>query len=74
MVLIQDNNAIRGNWKLGKAVKTKIDDDGLVRNCSIKYKPNNDPSVDTKLVTIQRPVPKTCSCFTGRRRQNILTH
>ena len=57
-MLIQDNNAISGNWKLGKVVKTKIDDDGLVRNCSIKYKPNNDPSVDNKLVTIQRPVQR----------------
>ena len=58
MVLIQDNNAITGNWKLGKVVKTKIDDDGLIRNCSIKYTPNNDLSVDTKLVTIQRPVQR----------------
>ena len=59
IVLIQDNNAIRGNWKLGRVTQVKLDDDGHVRNCCVHYKPNNvDPAVNNRLITVQRPVQR----------------
>ena len=35
IVLIQDSNQVRGNWKLGQVSKVKPGDDGKVRNVVI---------------------------------------
>ena len=37
IVLVKDNNAIRGEWRLGKITKTKIDIDGTVRRVHLIY-------------------------------------
>lgn len=38
VVLIQDANAVRGNWKLGKVSKVYPDDEGHVRKVDVQYK------------------------------------
>ena len=52
IVLIQDSNAVRGHWKMGKVVKTYPSNDGKVRKVDVQYKINN------AWVTIDRPVQK----------------
>ena len=60
IVLIQDNDSVRGEWKMGvvsKAVPNS--EDGFVRNCIVKYK-QKLPGLDFKscFTSIQRPVQK----------------
>ena len=38
VVLIQDGNAVRGEWKLGIVTKTFPSDDGRVRRIEVSYK------------------------------------
>jgi hypothetical protein len=38
VVLIQDSNQVRGNWKLGRVSKVKPGNDGKVRNVEVQYK------------------------------------
>ena len=38
VVIIQDSNAIRGVWKLGRVVKSFLGDDGHVRKVEVVYK------------------------------------
>ena len=38
VVLIQDGNAVRGEWKLGIVIKTFPSDDGKVRRVEVSYK------------------------------------
>ena len=38
VVLIQDGNAVRGEWKLGIVTKTFPSDDGKVRRVEVWYK------------------------------------
>lgn len=38
IVLIQDSNQVRGNWKLGRVSKVKPGNDGKVRNVEVQYK------------------------------------
>ena len=38
VVLIQDSNQVRGNWKLGKASKVYPGDDARVRKVDMEYK------------------------------------
>ena len=38
VVLIQDGNAVRGEWKLGIVTKTFPSDDGKVRIVEVSYK------------------------------------
>ena len=52
IVLIQDSNAIRGHWKMGKVIKAHQSNDGKVRKVDVQYKIN-----DTWM-TIDRPVQK----------------
>ena len=59
IVLIQDANAIRGNWKLGRVSKVEASNDGFVRNCYVQYKLTNPDFTKTKqFTTIKRPVQK----------------
>ena len=59
IVLIQDSNAIRGNWKLGRVYNVELSKDGVVRNCQIQYKAINPDSTNRKgFTTIRRPVQK----------------
>ena len=57
IVMIQDANAIRGNWKLGRVSKVEVSDDGIVRNCHVQYKQTNS-SNKKGFTTIRRPVQK----------------
>lgn len=52
IVLIQDSNAVRGNWKMGKIVKAYPSNDGKVRKVDVQYKVND------AWITIDRPVQK----------------
>ena len=38
VVLIQDGNVVRGEWKLGTVTKTFPSDDGKVRRVEVSYK------------------------------------
>ena len=40
IVLIQDTNALKGNWRLGEVLETHPGVDGKVRNVSVRYKPS----------------------------------
>ena len=59
LVLIQDINAIRGDWKLGRISEVEKSKGGYVRNCFVKYKLlNHDLSVKKTFTTVRRPVQK----------------
>ena len=38
VVMIQDTNCFRGQWRIGILDKVKPGSDGIVRNCTVKYK------------------------------------
>ena len=63
VVLIQDFNLIRSQWKLGKVSKTFEGQDGNVRKIQVQYK-NSKPGEPVKkyrgrgYVTIERPANK----------------
>ena len=50
VVLIEDSNAIRGQWKMGVVVEAIQSQDGRVRKANISYKNPNE--------TVQRAVQK----------------
>ena len=52
IVLIQDSNAVRGNWKMGRVTEAIPGADGKVRDVKVQYK--NTESV----ITIDRPVQR----------------
>ncbi|XP_068674368.1 uncharacterized protein [Montipora foliosa] len=63
IVLIQDSNLIRGQWKLGKVSNTYPGTDGKVRKVDVQYKNLNadEPTAKYKgkgYVTVQRPVQR----------------
>ena len=55
VVLIQDSNLIRGQWKMGVVKKTHQGSDGRVRHVDVEYKINVEPGRLQKQV-IHRPV------------------
>ena len=57
VVMLQDNNAIRGSWKLAVVSKVVEDRDDMVRQCEVKYKsdPQNSAS---KWDVLKRPVQR----------------
>ena len=54
IVIIQDKNLVRGQWRLGRISLVHPDSDGIVRNVEVQYK-HNDSTVYT---TINRPVQR----------------
>ena len=57
VVLIQDTDAFRGHWKLGKVVKVYTSsDDELVRNVDVQYKGILDKTFTTVKRAVQRLV------------------
>ena len=38
IVLLQDKNSLKGNWKLAQVVKTIIGSDKRIRDVTVKYK------------------------------------
>ena len=56
IVLIQDSNNVRGQWKQGRISKVYPGPDGRVRNVQVEYK---DPGKDSKQFTkIERPIQR----------------
>ena len=41
VVLLKDENQSRNFWRLGRVVKTNIDDDGIVRNVKLALAESN---------------------------------
>ena len=60
VVLIQDNNAVRGEWRLGRVAKTYPDHNGIVRNVDVQYKhPQEGKKYEGKpFMSIKRAVQK----------------
>ena len=66
IVLIQDSNTVRGNWKLGRVSKVFPSEDGKVRNVEVQYKnlaSNKSDSDDTCMIgtgftSFKRPVQR----------------
>ena len=55
IVLIQDSNILRGNWKLGRVSNIYPSNDGVVRKVEVQYKSN----LESKgFETIRRPVQR----------------
>ena len=52
VVMIQDSNAVRGNWKLGVITRILESKDGRVRNVEVRYKNNQTE------VLVRRPVQR----------------
>ena len=59
VVLIQDKNALRGEWKMDRVSKPVVSADGLVRSCEVQYKqPVEGLRCAKGFVTVTRPVQK----------------
>ena len=63
IVLIQDSNLIRGQWKIGKVSNTYPGTDGRKRKVDVQYKNLNADEPTTKYrgkgyVNVQRPVQR----------------
>ena len=57
--MIQDNNCLRGQWKIGIVDKPEVGSDGAVRNCVVKYKTiRADGSVPKTFTRVTRPVQR----------------
>ena len=44
IVILQDTNAVRGNWRLGKICEVHTSSDGTVRRVTVEYKNTDDTS------------------------------
>ena len=59
IVLIQDSEVFRGEWRMGKVIKAIEGTDGIVRNCEVQYKvKGEDDKVNKRPRTILRPVQR----------------
>ena len=56
IVLVKDNNTIRGEWRLGKITKTKIDIDGMIRRVHLIYTNAKDMTGHTTTTEVERAV------------------
>ena len=57
IVLIQDSNALRGQWKMGKVSNVYPGSDKKVRNVEVEYK-NNTEKDSANFIKINRPVQR----------------
>lgn len=60
VVLIQDTNALKGNWRLGEVEETRPGVDGKVRNVSVRYKVSQPGKkyVGQRDITVDRPAQR----------------
>lgn len=56
VVLIKDNDSIRGEWKLGRVTKILDSKDGRVRKVQVVYKNNDEKGLAKHFITIDRAV------------------
>ena len=57
IVLVQDSNALRGQWKMGKVSDVYPGSDKKVRNVEVSYKGNNEKD-SANFIKIKRPVQR----------------
>lgn len=59
-VLMQDTNALKGNWRLGEVEETRPGVDGKVRNVSVRYKVSQPGKkyVGQRDITVDRPAQR----------------
>jgi hypothetical protein len=59
IVIIQDSNTVRGQWRLGRVKRVLPSEDGLIRKCEVKYKlRNQDGNISNNFTVIVRPVQR----------------
>ena len=59
IVLIQDSEVFRGEWRLGKVTKVMKGTDGMVRSCEVQYKPKSEENdIQKRSRTIVRRVQR----------------
>ena len=59
IVMIQDKNSLRGQWRIGVVDKIKPSSDNIIRNCIVKYKKACPNRSFTKTFTkVDRPVQR----------------
>ena len=57
--MFQDTNCLRGQWRIGIIDKVKPGSDGIVRNCTVKYKNARPGKSFVKTFTkVERPVQR----------------
>ena len=56
VVLIQDNNMVRGKWKLGRVSRILQSKYGKVRKVEVKYKNRSDKEHSVPFITVDRAV------------------
>ena len=59
IVMVQDSNTVRGEWRMGKVCAVYPDKNGVVRNVEVKCKPHTDAqSPKVAHITIKRAVQR----------------
>lgn len=73
VVLIQDSNVIRGEWKMGVVTETHPGDDGKVRRVTVSYKNIHDENSygGIRYTRIERPVQRLIVLIPAEERQTI---
>ena len=57
IVLVQDSNALRGQWKMGKISNVFPGSDNKVRNVEVSYKCNTEKD-SANFIKVRRPVQR----------------
>ena len=58
VVIAQDSNVVRSEWKIARVSKAFPDSKGIVRNCEVQYKRLNKDGCENKFTTVSRPVQR----------------
>ena len=51
VVMLQDPNAVRGEWKMAKISEVESDNDGVVRKCEVQYRQRTEDGSYSKKFT-----------------------
>ena len=58
VVLVYDDAAVAGEYKLGQVTDVKVSNDGLVRSCKVRCVSRSDNTITES--TVERPIHKLC--------------
>ena len=59
IVIIQDSNVVRGEWKLVSIKRILPSQDGLIRKCEVEYKlKHQDGIISNSFTVVTRPVQR----------------